>query len=65
MPHSMLNNGLIENRVGEHFISRSGPVNWPLRSCDLTPLDHFLLGYVKAHVDVDKLASIDAFGRQH
>ena len=35
-------------------------VNWPPRSCDLTPLDYFLLGYAKAHVYTDKPASIDA-----
>ena len=45
---------------GEQFISRSGPVNWPPRSCDLTPLDFFLCGYVKAHVYMDKSAMIDA-----
>ena len=28
--------------------------------CDLTPLDYFLWGYVKAYVYADKLASIDA-----
>ena len=31
------------------------PANWPLRSCDLTPLDYFLL-----KVNTDKPASIDA-----
>ena len=40
----------------EHFISRSGLVNWPPRSCYLTPLDHFLWGYVYT----DKPALIDA-----
>ena len=45
---------------GEQFISRSGPVNWPPRSCDLTPLDFFLWGYVKAHDYMDKPATIDA-----
>ena len=45
----------------EHFISRLGAVNWPPRSCDLTPLDFFLWGHIKAHVDTDKPASIDAF----
>ena len=44
---------------GEQFISRSGPVNWPPRSCDLTPLDFFLWGYVKAHVYMDKPATTD------
>ena len=35
-------------------------MNWPTRSCDLTPLDYFLWGYVKSLVYVDKLQSIDA-----
>ncbi|XP_054744546.1 uncharacterized protein LOC129248965 [Anastrepha obliqua] len=51
---------LLRGEFGEHFISRSGPVNWPPRSCDITPLDNFLWGYVKAHVYSDKPASINA-----
>jgi len=47
---------------GEQFISRLGPVNWPPRSCDLTPLDYFLWGHVKAHVYRDKPVTIDALG---
>lgn len=35
--------GVFENRI----ISRNGDVNWPPRSCDLTPLDYFLWGAVK------------------
>ena len=50
-----------ESLFGEYFISRSGPVNWPPRSCDLTPLDYFLWTYVKAAVYTAKPASIDAF----
>lgn len=30
------------------IISKNGDVNWPARSCDLTPLDFFLWGYVKS-----------------
>ena len=41
-------------------ISRNGPVNWPPRSCDLTPLDYFLWGYLKSLAYVDKPQSIDA-----
>ena len=52
---------LLGGEFGEYFISRSGPVNWPSRSCDLTSLDYFLWGFVKAHVYTDKSASIDAF----
>ena len=51
---------LLRGEFGEHFLSRSGPVNWPPRSCDLTPLDYFLWGYVKAYVYTDRPASIDA-----
>ena len=35
-------------------------MNWPPRSCDLTPLDYFLWGYVKSLVYVNKPQSIDA-----
>ena len=31
---------IFENRI----ISKRGDVNWPPRSCDLTPLDYFLWG---------------------
>ncbi|GFT73000.1 hypothetical protein TNCV_1976971 [Trichonephila clavipes] len=40
--------------LGDRLISRFGPVNWPPRSCDLTPLDYFLWGYVKSLVYADK-----------
>ncbi|GFS88041.1 uncharacterized protein TNCV_3930051 [Trichonephila clavipes] len=39
---------LLKNRFGDSLISRFGPVIWPPRSCDLTPLDYFLWGYVKS-----------------
>ena len=32
---------LLKKKFGESIISRNGPVNWPPRSCDLTPLDFF------------------------
>ena len=59
MPHSPLIIVLLRGEFVEHFISHSRPVNWPPRSCDLTPLDYFLYGYVIAHVCTDKPASID------
>ena len=49
-----------KSEFGEHFISRSEPLNWQPRSCDLMPLDYFLWGYVKANIYTDKPASIDA-----
>ncbi|GFX15981.1 uncharacterized protein TNCV_522881 [Trichonephila clavipes] len=43
----------------DRLISRFGPVNWPPRSCDLTPLDYFLWGYVKSLVYADKPQTLD------
>lgn len=50
---------LLKETFGNRIISRSGPVNWPPRSCDLTPLDYFLWGYVKSLVYADKPETID------
>ncbi|GFW47903.1 uncharacterized protein TNCV_2400901 [Trichonephila clavipes] len=38
---------LLKDTFGDRLISRFGPVNWPPRFCDLTPLDYFLWSYVK------------------
>lgn len=51
---------LLREKFGESIISRNGPVNWPPRSCDLTPLDSFLWGYVKSLVYSNKPATLDA-----
>ncbi|GFV97840.1 transposable element Tc3 transposase [Trichonephila clavipes] len=45
---------LLKDTFGDRLISRFGPVKWPPRSCDLTPLDYFLWGYVKSLVYADK-----------
>ncbi|GFU64703.1 uncharacterized protein TNCV_876261 [Trichonephila clavipes] len=50
---------LLKDTFGDRLISRFGPVNWPPRSCDLTPLDYFLLGYVKSLVYADKPQTLD------
>ena len=39
----------------DHIISRRSDVVWPPRSCDVIPLDYYLLDAVK-----DKLETIDA-----
>ena len=49
---------LLRETFGDRIISRNGPVNKPPRSCDLTPLDYFLWGYVKSKVYADKPATI-------
>ncbi|GFT56427.1 putative transposable element [Trichonephila clavipes] len=50
---------LLKDRFGDRLISRFGPVNWPPRSCDLTPLDYFLWGHVKSLVYADKPQTLD------
>ncbi|GFU70767.1 transposable element Tc3 transposase [Trichonephila clavipes] len=50
---------LLKDAFGDRLISRFGPVNWPPRPCDLTPLDYFLWGYVKSSVYVDEPQTLD------
>ncbi|GFX02485.1 putative transposable element [Trichonephila clavipes] len=50
---------LLKDTLGDRLISRLGPVNWPPRSCDLTPLDYFLWGYVKSLIYADKPQTLD------
>ncbi|GFW86028.1 putative transposable element [Trichonephila clavipes] len=50
---------LLKDTFGDRLISRFGPVNWPPRSCDLTPLDYFLWGHVKSLVYADKPQTLD------
>ncbi|GFW96984.1 putative LOC100569746 [Trichonephila clavipes] len=50
---------LLKDTFGDRLVSSFGPVNWPLRSCDLTPLDYFLWGYVKSLVYSDKPQTLD------
>ncbi|GFV03346.1 uncharacterized protein TNCV_4019431 [Trichonephila clavipes] len=50
---------LLKDTLNDRVISRFGPVNWPPRSCDLTPLDYFLWGYVKSLVYADKRQTLD------
>ncbi|GFU34335.1 transposable element Tc3 transposase [Trichonephila clavipes] len=50
---------LLKDTFGDCLISRFGPVNWPPRSCDLTPLDYFMWSYVKSLVYADKPQTLD------
>ncbi|GFT80484.1 putative DD41D transposase [Trichonephila clavipes] len=50
---------LLKDTFGDRQISRFGPVNWHPRSCDLTPLDYFLWGYVRSLVYADKPQTLD------
>ncbi|CAH1985567.1 unnamed protein product [Acanthoscelides obtectus] len=48
----------LQSFFGDRAISRRGNVPWPPRSCDLTPLDFFLWGYLKSKVYVNKPATL-------
>ena len=37
---------------------RAGPISWPARSPDLTPLDFWLWGYLKDHVYGQQLSTL-------
>ena len=39
--------GVLNENLSSAWIGRRGPINWPARSPDLTPLDFFLWGHVK------------------
>ena len=41
---------LLQSKFPGRVLSRNGDINWPPRSCDLSPLDFFLWGYVKGKV---------------
>ncbi|GFY21223.1 transposable element Tc3 transposase [Trichonephila clavipes] len=56
---------LLKDTFATALISRFGPVNCPPRSCDLTPLDYFLWGYVKSLVYANKPQTLDHLRRQH
>ena len=50
---------LLQTKFNGRVISQRGDVNWPPRSCDLTPLDFFLWGYLKDKVYINKPQTIE------
>lgn len=49
----------LNNNFPQRWIGRDGPIHWPARSPDLTPLDYFLWGYVKSLIYKDRPDSTD------
>ena len=53
----------VRNRLNEQlpgkWIGRRGPVEWPPRSPDLSPLDFFFWGVIKDRVYTEKFTKID------
>lgn len=57
-PHSSRDARLALNASYEgRWIGRGGPINWPARSPDLTPLDFFLWGTIKEYVYRERVNS--------
>lgn len=50
---------LLREKFDDRVISRNAGVRWPPRSCDITPLDFFLWGYVKSIVYCNKPTTIN------
>lgn len=49
----------LDAEYGERWIGRGGPVQWPPRSADLTPLDFFLWGRIKTLVYFEEATSAE------
>lgn len=49
----------LDQKFPNRWIGRSGPIEWPARSPDLTPPDFFLWGYLKNIVYRDKSSTLD------
>ena len=51
--------GSLNATFPNRWIGRDGPISWPPRSPDLTPLDFFLWCYVKDRVFVTPVSDIE------
>ena len=49
---------VLNERFPDAWIGRGGPIPWPPRSPDLSPLDFFLRGYIKNIVYAGKIRNI-------
>lgn len=54
----------LDNNYAHKWIGRRGPIEWPPRSPDLTPLDFFLWGYIKSIVFSTQCNSIEELQRR-
>jgi len=57
-PHATMD--ILHEQFEGMIILRGGDMNWPPRSCHLTPLDFFLWSYLKSQVYTNKPQTIDA-----
>lgn len=50
---------ILKEKFPRRLLSLGGDISWPPRSCDLTPLDFFLWGYLKDRVYQNKPVTLD------
>ncbi|XP_070531446.1 histone-lysine N-methyltransferase SETMAR-like [Cardiocondyla obscurior] len=50
---------LLDARFRDRWIGRGGPIIWPPRSPDLTPLDYFLWGHIKNLVEPQRNGTVN------
>lgn len=59
-PHQLVEvRVLLQRLFGVKWIATNGPIRWPPRSPDITPLDFYFWGYVKDEVYKKKYANIE------
>lgn len=51
---------ILNHEFGANWIGRAGPVSWPPRSPDLTPLDFFLWGHLKQTIYRTPVRNVDS-----
>ena len=54
----------LERQLPDQWIGRGGPIPWPARSPDMTPLDFFFWGFVKDQVFKTPVDDIDELKRR-
>jgi hypothetical protein len=50
---------VLDRRYPDSWIGRGGPINWPVSSPELTPLDYFLWGHMKNYVYREPVNSLE------
>ncbi|GBN39196.1 hypothetical protein AVEN_62234-1 [Araneus ventricosus] len=64
-PHwGMIVRDFLDENFSDRWCGRGGPIPWPPRSPDITPLDFFLWGFVKNIVYKTPVPSLDELKRR-
>jgi hypothetical protein len=50
---------ILHHMYPNQWIGRGGPIHWPARSPDLTPLDFFLWGHMQNYIYSEPIATLE------